>query len=146
MVTVTDLRHVKSAGGGDASRYAIVRSMSRPIAGVEQMDVLSPSKDLFFWYRRMANAGKWDETAFRTEYLPRFLREIRANPDARRTLKDLWRRSRDGESIVLACFCQDEAMCHRSIVAGLLSGTGADVKTQSGTDYSRYYAMYKELS
>lgn len=144
MIIVTDIKRIHTAPQDpDATRYAIVRSMSRPVAGCAQLDVLSPSRDLFFWYRRMANVGKWDKQAFDEEYVPRFLREIKSSPAARQALKDLWRRSRDGEIIVLACFCQDESMCHRSIVAGLLSGTGAEVRTDSGKDYSAYYEMYR---
>lgn len=146
MIEITNIKRIRQlANTPNVSCYAIVRSMTYPIANVSQLDVLSPSRDLFFWYRRMAKAGKWDKRAFDAEYAPRFLREIRNNPAARETLKDLWSRSRNGEHIVLACYCDNESMCHRSIVAGLLSGTGAEVKTDSGADYSAYYEQYTAL-
>lgn len=147
MIEITDINRLRRlAQNPGASCYAIVRSMTYPIAGVAQLDVLSPSKDLFFWYRRMEKAGKWDKRAFDDEYVPRFLKEIRSDLAARRTLNDLRRRSRDGEHIALACYCGDESMCHRSIVAGLLSGAGTEVRTGTGRDYSAYYGQYRALA
>lgn len=146
MIEITDVNRLRRlAQGPGVTCYAIVRSMAYPIANMSQLDVLSPSKDLFFWYRRMEKAGKWDRHAFDDEYVPRFLTEISNDPAARQALRDLWHRSRDGEHIALACYCGDESMCHRSIVAGLLSGTGAEVRTGSGKDYSAYYAQYMAL-
>jgi len=147
MIEITDVNRLRRlAQGPGVTCYAIIRSMTYPIANVAQLDVLSPSKDLFFWYRRMEKAGKWNRHAFDDEYVPRFLAEISSNPAARRTLNDLIRRSRDGEHIALACYCGNESMCHRSIVAGLFSGTGVDVRTDSGRDYSAYYAQYRTLA
>lgn len=45
----------------------------------------------------------------------------------------------------LACFCGDETLCHRSIVAGLLQGAGADVRLASGADYSRYFEAFRAM-
>lgn len=147
MIEITDINRLRRlAQDPGVSCYAIVRSMTYPIANVTQTDVLSPSKDLFFWYRRMAKAGKWGRRTFDDGYVPCFLREIKSDLVARRTLNDLRRRSRSGEHIALACYCGDESMCHRSIVAGLLSGAGVDVRTDSGRDYSAYYAQYKVLA
>lgn len=146
MVEITSVNRLRRlARDPGAFCYAIVRSMTCPIANVSQLDVLSPSKDLFFWYRRMASAGKWDRRAFDEEYVPRFLTEIKSNPAARQALADLRRRSQEGERIVLACYCADESMCHRSIIAGLLSGAGVEVRTDSGRDYSAYYGRYMAL-
>lgn len=147
MIEITDINRLRRlAQDPGVSCYAIVRSMTYPIANVAQLDVLSPSKDLFFWYQRMAKAGKWDKRAFDDEYVPRVLKEIRSDLAARRTLNDLRRRSRDGEHIALACYCGDETMCHRSIVAGLLSGAGTEVRTGTGRDYSAYYGQYRALA
>lgn len=147
MIEITDVNRLRRlAPDPGVTCYAIVRNMTYPITGVAQLDILSPSRDLFFWYRRMEKAGKWGRRAFDDEYVPCFLREIKSDLVARRTLNDLRRRSRNGEHIALACYCGDESMCHRSIVAGLLSGAGVDVRTDSGRDYSAYYAQYKALA
>lgn len=50
-----------------------------------------------------------------------------------------------GETVGLACFCGDETLCHRSIVAGLLQGAGADVRLASGADYSRYFEAFRAM-
>ena len=71
------------AGKPGTTAYAIVRSLTYPVPGAAQMDVLSPSRELFFWYRRMANAGNWNKRAFYEEYVPRFLKEIKSSPAAR---------------------------------------------------------------
>ena len=134
------------AGKPGTTAYAIVRSLTYPVPGAAQMDVLSPSRELFFWYRRMANAGNWNKRAFYEEYVPRFLKEIKSSPAARAALEDLARRSRDGETIALACFCADESMCHRSIVVGILAGAGADVRTDGNRDYSFYHDMYQDIA
>ena len=147
MIEIVNVRKLKAiAKDPSVTACAIVRSMTYPIAGVEQLDVLSPSKNLFFWYRDMAKRSMWNRDAFDGEYVSRFLEEIRSSQSARRALTDLWIRSRDGEHIVLGCYCADETMCHRSIIAGLLSGTGAEVRTETGNDYSIYYEQYHSIS
>lgn len=147
MIQVTNIKNLRSlTRNPGTAAYAIVRSLTYPVPGATQMDVLSPSRDLFFWYRRMVNAGKWNKRAFDEEYVPRFLKEIKSSPAAKAALEDISRRSRNGETIALACFCADESMCHRSIIAGILAGAGADVKTDSGKDYSFYYDMYRNLA
>lgn len=123
---------------------AIVRSMKGKSYWIEQMDVLSPSKALFFEYRRLADAGAWNQEAFDEIYVPRFIEEMRADAP-RAALNQLYKESKEGKRIALACFCTDEAMCHRSIIAGFLQGAGADVETKTGSDYSRYFKMLKGL-
>ena len=46
------------------------------------------------------------------------------------------------KDILLACFCADEALCHRSILAGLLAGVGADI--DCGAGYLKYFGMLQE--
>ena len=49
------------------------------------------------------------------------------------------------QNILLVCFCENEDLCHRSIIAGLLSGAGAEVQTSSGHNYDKYWDMYHNL-
>ena len=44
--------------------------------------------------------------------------------------------------ICLVCFCDEEGLCHRSIVGGMLQGAGLEVKGLM-RDYSYYYDWYK---
>lgn len=124
--------------------YAIVRSMKNQSPWIEQLPVLAPSKDLFFKYRNWVTNGEWNHEKFRSGYVPQFLREMTAQP-ARTMLNELYRRSGEGEHIQLCCFCTDETLCHRSIIAGLLQGAGANVWLSSGADYSGYFEQYKRL-
>ena len=146
MIKIVNLKNMRRlAKDGTDTCIAIVRSMRNPIAGVTQLDVLSPSRQLFYWYLDQSRAGCWNRDAFENGYLPRFLKEIRTNPAAGRALKSIWSRSRAGENIALGCFCADETTCHRSIIAGLLSGSGADVRTETGRDYSEYWKIYQAI-
>ncbi len=140
MIHVTSIRNCKR-DEADA-RYAIVRSYKRPIQGVEHMPLLSPSPALFHKYLSLRDAGQWGKDSFKEIYVPQFLRELAEDRSAVDMLNGLYRRSRT-ETIVLACFCPDESLCHRSIVAGLLQGAGAEVRTETGTDYSEYYGLFK---
>lgn len=118
--------------------YAIVRSMKNPSPWIKQLPVLSPSKDLFVKYLTLKKTGRWNAETFKTIYLPQFLDEMRTEA-ALDALNKLCRNSQAGKRIALVCFCTDETLCHRSIVAGILQGAGADVKLTSDTDYSHYY-------
>ena len=124
------------------SSYAIVRSMKNKSKWIEQLSALSPSKDLFFKYRNLANNGLWNKTSFNDIYVPQFITEMHS-PEAKASLSDILQRSAKGESIALACFCTDETMCHRSIIAGILQGAGVDVETTSNADYSHFFNIWK---
>ena len=146
MVKVCDIRYLASHARNESTvAFAIVRSLSRPIDGVTQLDVLSPSKSLFYAYCGWKDAGQWNAAKFQDAYVPRFLSEIRNDKAAHLALKDIWERDRNGETVLLGCFCPDEALCHRSIIAGLLTGIGVKVETDTGSDYIGYYRQYRQL-
>lgn len=46
--------------------------------------------------------------------------------EARKLLDRLYREGRD-KDFLLACFCNNEPTCHRSVVGGLLLGTGSSI-------------------
>lgn len=125
--------------------WAIVRSYSRPIEGVEWIEALSPSTLLFHKYLELRNSGKWNEESFSKFYVPQFLTDLKSNLYAKQCLNYLAEHSEMGERICLMCYCPDETLCHRSIIAGLLSGAGATISTDTGKDYSHYYKLYKEM-
>lgn len=66
--------------------------------------------------------------------MPRFLGEIKNNPKAIRELKKLIEMDKNGENIILVCFCTDANMCHRRIIASILAENGANVITDSKLD------------
>lgn len=81
----------------------------------------------------------------RPVHVPRFLHEIRNNRAAHEAIADIWERDREGQTVLLACYCGKEELCHRSIIAGLLTGLGAQVQTDTGSDYAEYYRMLRRL-
>lgn len=122
--------------------YAIVRSAKYLPPNVQQLACLSPSWDLFLKYREHVQEGTWGMQAFMLEYVPQFLSKLLQNSQAIHMLNQL---AKAEDNIMLACYCAEEELCHRSIIAGLLQGAGCDVRTSSGADFSVYYKIYKNL-
>ena len=134
MIYVKNLRQASV----DKNVWAIVRSLKNP-GRMTQVADLSPSKRLFWDYLSWKKAGNWNAEKFMNSYAPRFMSELKANLKAIQLLKDLTRRD-PGDDVTLVCFCDDEALCHRSIIAGILQGAGASIS--AGSDYSRYYEQF----
>lgn len=125
---------------------AIVRSLKRPIRDVEQLTALSPEYSIFRRYLQLRDAGAWNADSFAREYVPAFIRQIKNDPAALAHLADISARSAAGERIALLCFCSDESLCHRSIIAGILRGAyGCDVRTERALDYTLYARYFQTL-
>lgn len=122
--------------------WLIVRSVKQVPRNAVQVSALSPSTSLFYKYLDAKKAGRFDGAWFQSVYVPTFLREVIANQDARSLLNQLYAESRR-KSILLACFCPNESLCHRSIVAGLLLGAGADIDCDPS--YRKYFDLYKSM-
>lgn len=75
--------------------------------------------------------------------MPAFLRQMVADQEAQRLLNQLYRSS-FSKDILLACFCPNESLCHRSILASLLLGAGAQIDCKQ--EYARYYKMYANIA
>ena len=140
MITIKSIRNVKYDEYDEV--WAIVRSMKNKSDKIKQVQALSPSLDLFFKYQRLAKAGEWNEQTFRDIYVPQFLHEIK-NDEAYAYLNQLFFADKAGKNICVVCFCPNETMCHRSIIAGLLQGVGCNVQTETGNDYTKYYKMFQ---
>lgn len=141
MVIITNLSQARSITADE--KYAIVRSYKHPIPGIEQLKALSPSWDLFKTYRDIYDRGQWNKETFDTIYTPRFLDEMSHDLESITAIKKIQRLDKLGHTVVLACFCKDEDLCHRSILAGILRGLGVRVKLQSGkTPDTLYYTAW----
>jgi uncharacterized protein YeaO (DUF488 family) len=79
---------------------------------------LAPSAPVVSW----AHAGEWTEARWRA-YVRRYLREMRAQ---RRLIAALAALSRQAD-FSIGCYCEDAALCHRSLLADLLREAGAEV-------------------
>lgn len=133
MVTVTNIRNINYPVYDEV--WAIVRSLKIP-GRMKHVPELSPSWGLFKKYLELRDAGNWNTDTFQKIYVPVFIREMQA-AEARRKLAELAGLDKQGKNICLACFCPDEATCHRSIVAGILQSKGVPVNGVNA-DYSVY--------
>ena len=115
-----------------------LRSLFEDFDNVLHVPELAPKESLFKEYRSMVHSGHWNEQAFEECYVPRFLKDIQTSEAAMKQLRALVAVSGD-KNIRLACFCPDdeEGICHRSIVAGLLLNMGACVEC------SEAYRVYR---
>lgn len=138
MIKITSIRNAPT----DGEVWAIVRSLKSSRANWTQVAELSPSWDLFKNYLNTKNAGQFSEQWFDEVYVPIFLKEMQS-PLAVKRLTELVNKTND---ITLFCYCVDEKFCHRSIIAGVLQGLGAEVVTDLNKDYSFYYERYKKMT
>ena len=114
-----------------------VRSLFVVFDNVFHVPELAPKEDLFKEYRSMVHSGQWNKQAFERCYVQKFLNDIQSSEAAMKQLRALVAVSGD-KNIRLVCFCPDdeEGICHRSIVAGLLLNMGACVECSE--DYRIY--------
>ncbi|MCM1215076.1 MAG: DUF488 domain-containing protein [Lachnospiraceae bacterium] len=122
--------------------WVVMRTRKYMKPGYYHVPELSPSWDLFSTYQQLYKSGRWNREVFDSIYLPRFLEEMKTK-EARSYLNYLWKQDKAGVIVQIGCSCQDETMCHRSIVGGLLEGVGANVCYTTGNSYKHYYDMYK---
>lgn len=113
-----------SIGNMDASKYdevwVCVRSLGNVKTGgnIYHVPQLSPSADLFHAYLSWKKQGIWSKDQFDNVYTPRFLKEMESK-EARSYL-DLLRDKTKTKNIYVCCFCDDESLCHRSLIRRLL--------------------------
>ena len=114
-----------------------LRSLFEDFDNVFHVPELAPKESLFKEYRSMVHSGQWNEQSFKRCYVQKFLNDIQSSEAAMKQLRALVAVSED-KNIRLACFFPDdeEGICHRSIVAGLLLNMGACVECSE--DYRIY--------
>ena len=107
-------------------------------AVVRHVPLLSPSTDLFQEYLYLRNSGQWNLETFHNNYVLKFLKEMQG--PVLDLLHKLYEQSKYRD-FLLICACSNEAMCHRSIIAGILQGMYPDIDIQSQDDcnYMSYY-------
>lgn len=108
----------------------IVRSPDDTPKEEKLVQSMAPSIELFQKYREAFHAGRFDAEFFQKEYVPQFISELSKNEDVKEMLDYLYREG-NRRNIVLGCYCENETLCHRSIIAGILLGMGAKIQTDS---------------
>ena len=119
MITICSIREVRPEEHDET--WAIVRSYKNVSTKVRQVADLSPSWNLFSKYRGFVSENRWGIDAFEGIYLPQFITEMQSGR-AGDLINELRRADREGRDICLFCYCADESLCHRSIIAGILQG------------------------
>lgn len=141
------IRNIKDLSKDNDNQWLIVRSANNISEWMTYVPALSPSKELFFKYLDLKKKGQWGRETFEEIYVPIFLKDIKSNMDnSKNVLNQVYKMDKSGMDITIACFCQFESLCHRSIIAGLLMGVGCNVDVMvKDNDYIKYYEMYKKL-
>ena len=142
MIKVT---RINNADKSFDENWAIVRKLKSNSDWIKQVTELAPSVELFSRFKALKDADNWNDTTFQQIYVPQFISELKHNDSARKMLNYLYVQDKKGKNICLVCFCTEENLCHRSIIAGILAGGGCRVETDTGNDYSGYYNMYRSV-
>ena len=120
--------NIRNANKGNYDQvWAIVRSLKNPGRSLVHVPELSPSLQLFWTYRRWVQNQTFNKDLFEQVYKPRFLAEMANSPDAQTKLDELVALDKAGKRIALVCFCADVNLCHRSLIAELLTERGVNV-------------------
>lgn len=143
MIKVMSVKEIKGNVSNFDEVWFVVRSLKKLPAGCKQVKALAPSEKLFVKYLNTKAAGKWGKRAFESGYVPCFIEQMQKDINARKALNYLYSMDKKGKNICLVCFCEEESLCHRSILAGLLQGAGVNVEVKNNTDYSKYFKLYK---
>lgn len=107
----------EAASKDDGARILVTRYWPRGVKKDRQdlwLRGLGPEPGLI----KLWKAGKLSFAEFKRRYLAEF-----GGEEKRRLLEDLKRTIKDKDATLL-CTCKDEALCHRAILRGLLSGQG----------------------
>lgn len=148
MLTVANLRDINPEDYDEV--WIIMRHLKsvpeiiKHKPNVKHVPELSPSEELFSWYRKIKKEGRWIKPVFDNQYVPKFLLEMK-NKESMNALNTLYKKSKS-LNICIGCTCTIEYMCHRSIIAGLLCGTNVTVQDDLKRPlekYKFYYDMYK---
>ena len=133
----------------DKSKYDEIWIIARKIGNVQtggniyHVPQLAPSYDLLNRYLSWRSQGIWNKDQFDTVYTPQFLNEMRM-PIAQQYLKLLQSTSKE-KDVLICCFCNDESMCHRTLVKSIIeSMNNAFYLLIAGSRRFNNYAFLKD--
>lgn len=88
---------------------------------------LAPEKHLVNQYLGFRNKGEWTQEKFDTWYRPLFIQQMYTRIETKGVLNHVHKLITSGDDVVLACYCHDENMCHRRIIAEEFEKKGIEV-------------------
>lgn len=143
MIVVINLKDAETYRKVDFDIYDL--TISHKCWGATPVPDLAPSSGLFQATRICIEQKLWSWDRWMAWYVPEYLKELRERPSAQVQLEAIASKygHNDTRNACIGCWCKQEMMCHRSIVAGILKGMGARVITKTQQDYLLYYHMWK---
>jgi len=140
MIHITSIKSVNPKNYDEV--WAITRSNKIPPYCIN-IPQLSPDWNLFNLVSYYKKQGFWCKFVFSYKYVPTFITNLIKSKESLEYLIKLIDLDKSNKSIALVCFCDDESMCHRSIIGGILEGLGCRVRYDRGKSYINYYNIYK---
>lgn len=98
--------------------WLVVRKLMSPIkntkGNIYHIDTIAPSQKLLYDTLEMKRKKTWNQETFDKIYAPRYLKEmLEIEPVLQ--LQKLAELSKT-QDILIACYCKDENLCHRSLI------------------------------
>lgn len=139
MIIMSYLGESKELQDLEATRLLIVRKPPKVMPEeFHHVPELSPSLELFhqaqIWKREYEAKEDWFPL-----YEERFLKEIKHRTDMVHMFNQLERKSKNGKTFILYCYCKDIEFCHRKYVAEEFMIRGCEV------DLRKKEAVKKEV-
>ena len=104
---------------------------------------LAPNLELFESYKKAISENIFNKMWFEIEYVPKFIDQI-AKTETKRILQELVDLSRE-KNVLLACYCKNSNLCHRSIVISILFNLGCKTDVDVlPIEHEKYYKMFQE--
>lgn len=124
-------------------KIALSYDLNGKFAFAEKPAVLLPGKDLIETAAYLKADGDVDGMSqfFDETVVPQYLDQLRTGA-GRALLNGIYKDVKAGRTVAIGCYCADEAVCVRSVLAGLFQGVGLEVKGVDG-DYAGYFDMFK---
>lgn len=88
---------------------------------------LTPEKSLLFKVKQLEKDGLWNKDSFQNFYKPNYLKSLKNNKQAKQEYQEIISHLENGNDVYYACYCRNETICHRSIVADLIHKKGYDI-------------------
>ena len=96
--------------------------------GFEWCPSLAPTSEIFQEYRRLVNKNQWGLYMFNNWYTPAFINHILNNKASTDMLNYIYSLLKADHDVVIACYCGNVNLCHRSLVALQFQNLGFDVE------------------
>lgn len=120
-------------------KIAAVQTIKRPAGAVFLCPELAPDNKMIDLKNRFKEQQSWNQQRFQDSYVPLYLDRL-CTPEATKTLNWIYKLVKSGKTVAIGCYCADETICHRSILAGLFQALMLEV-TGVKADYSAYYVQ-----